>query len=71
MNIDYPPLSNLHRLWADRHKALMQSVLLLPESATTDKLRQVADAYAQCAEELKNPPTELFVALGYDMTPAY
>lgn len=65
------PLNNLRRLWLDRHKALTQAVLLLPESAATATLRQVANAYAQCAEELENPPSELFTALGYDPTPAY
>lgn len=65
------PLNNLRRLWLDRHKTLVQAVLRLPESVITDELRQLADAYAQCAEELENPPTELFTALGYDPTPAY
>jgi hypothetical protein len=40
--------------------------MLLPDGPIADKIRQVADAYGQCSEELETPPLKLFCALGYE-----
>lgn len=66
ITIDQKTLHNLHRLWRDRSKTLHQAALLLPGGVTADKIRQIADAYGQCAEELDEPPFHVFSALGYD-----
>lgn len=66
ITIDQKTLNHLQRLWRDRAKTLTQAAMLLPDGPNTDKIRQVADAYGQCSEELEEPPMKLFCALGYD-----
>ena len=66
ITIDHKNLNHLQRLWRDRSKTLTQAAMLLPDGPIADKIRQVADAYGQCSEELETPPLKLFCALGYD-----
>lgn len=66
ITIDHKNLNHLQRLWRDRSTTLTQAAMLLPDGPIGDKIRQVADAYGQCSEELETPPLKLFCALGYD-----
>lgn len=66
ITIDQRSLNHLHRLWRARAKTLLQAAALLPDGPITDKIRQVAEAYGQCSEELETPPTKVFDALGYN-----
>lgn len=59
-------LHQLHRLWSDRAKTIMQMATLLANSPEAERLRQFAAAFKQCAEELESPPVEIFRALEYD-----
>jgi len=66
ITIDQRSLNHLHRLWRSRAKVLHEAAALVPDGPLADKIKQAAEAYGQCAEELETPPVKLFLALGYD-----